>query len=83
MDGETLVAGWYGTRQRPKFFSMLTLSLTYHILRADGALNTINQNLNEQHLQMRTELQDRHTNIVNDVNQYTTCSKFSNSSLLL
>ena len=52
------------------------VSLFLSSSRADGALNTINQNLNDQHIQMRKELQDRHTDITNDVNQYTTCSKF-------
>lgn len=37
------------------------------------ALETVNKNLLEQHIQMRSELQDRHQDVANDVNQFTTC----------
>ncbi|EJK76988.1 hypothetical protein THAOC_01211, partial [Thalassiosira oceanica] len=37
------------------------------------ALGVINKNMINQHTQMRKELQNRHQDITNDVNQYTTC----------
>ena len=37
------------------------------------ALQTINKNINEQHTQVREELQTRHTTVVNYVNAYTNC----------
>jgi len=41
--------------------------------RNEKALDTINKNMRDQHHQMRSELQDRHTDIQNNVNEYTTC----------
>lgn len=40
---------------------------------ATESLKTINVNMVKQHTQMRKELQSRHTDINNSINQYTTC----------
>ncbi|KAL7552860.1 hypothetical protein ACHAWF_016105 [Thalassiosira exigua] len=37
------------------------------------SVGSVNVNMVEQHTQMRKELQKRHEDITNDVNQYTTC----------
>ena len=50
--------------------------LNYDLLFDDGkwvykSLNTINNNINDQHITMRDQLEARHTLMVNDINQNT------------
>ena len=41
--------------------------------RTEKALDIINNNIHGNHLQMRSELQARHTDVANVVNEYTNC----------
>ncbi|EJK77642.1 hypothetical protein THAOC_00512 [Thalassiosira oceanica] len=54
-----------------------TVGIYETLVQHDGwnhdALGVINSNMIKQHTQMRKELQNRHQDITNDVNQYTTC----------
>jgi len=48
-------------------------NLISHDKWVTDSLGKINKNIMTQHTQMRGELQDRHQDITNDVNQHTTC----------
>ena len=52
-------------------FHLLTTYLVYHLLHSDtyvqGALGTINNNIFQQHSDMRKHLQDRHQDMTNDI----------------
>ena len=66
-------------KSRNSAFPLLVHSANSYIVyspikRNVEALDTVNNNMYEQHHQMRAELQDRHTDVVNNVNEYTACA---------
>ena len=54
--------------QNKKTGTQLTITIS-HLIRTRESLGIINTNMMQQHTQMRQELQDRHQDITNDVNQ--------------